>query len=167
MKIRFLLTLVGLAISFAAPIFAQQKDKVDPQLRETLIALVKKYDETFNKNDAAALAALFKEDAIFVTDTGPVNGRQAIEKYWVDQFKQFQHSNEIVTVDESSPHVIGTAGNEMWATGGWSMTIQGKDWGPKDIKGYWSVIREGDDWKIRMLTSNVTPAPAAPAQTNN
>src|ERR1700693_573662 len=89
MKIRFLLTLVGLAISFAVPIFAQQKDKVDPQLRETLIALVKKYDETFNKNDAAALAALFKEDAIFVTDTGPVNGRQAIEKYWGDQFKQF------------------------------------------------------------------------------
>ena len=39
MKIRFLLTLVGLAISFAVPIFAQQKDKVDPQLRETLIAL--------------------------------------------------------------------------------------------------------------------------------
>jgi uncharacterized protein (TIGR02246 family) len=157
MKIR-LLALVGLAISFALPTFAQQKDTVDPQLRETLVALVKKYDEAFNKNDAAALAALFTEEAIFVTDTGPVNGREAIEKYWVDQFKQFHHSNEIVTVDENSPHVIGTAGNEMWATGGWSMTIQGKDWGPKDIKGYWSVIREGADWKIRMLCSNVTPA---------
>ena len=165
MKVRFQLTLIGLAISFALPTFAQQKDAVDPQLRDTLVALVKKYDETFNKNDAPALAALFTEDAIFVTDTGPVNGRQAIEKYWIDQFKQFRHSNEIVTVDENSPHVLGTTGNEMWATGGWSMTIQGKDWGPKEIKGYWSVIREGDDWKIRMLTSNVTPAPAAPALT--
>jgi hypothetical protein len=30
------------------------------------------------------------------------------------------------------------------------------------MKGYWSTIdrREGDDWKIRMLTVNVTPAPA-------
>ena len=29
------------------------------------------------------------------------------------------------------------------------------------MKGYWSTIdrREGDDWKIRMLTVNVTPAP--------
>jgi Domain of unknown function (DUF4440) len=72
MKIRFLLTLVGLAISFAVPTFAQQKDTVDPQLRETLVALVKEYDETFNKNDAAALAALFTEDAIFVTDAGPL-----------------------------------------------------------------------------------------------
>jgi hypothetical protein len=30
--------------------------------------------------------------------------------------------------------------------------------GPLQIKGYWSVIREGDDWKIRMLTTNVAPA---------
>jgi len=161
MKFRSVVALLGLAISFAVPTFAQQTSTPDPQLRETLIALIKKYDEAFNKNDAAALAALFTEDAIFVTDTGPVKGRQAIEKYWLDQFNQFHHGNEIVTVDADSPHIIGTAGNKMWATGGWSMTIQGKDWGPKDIKGYWSVIREGEDWKIRMLTSNVTPAPPA------
>ena len=55
MKIRFLLTLVGLAISFAVPIFEEKKDKVKTKLREMIIALVKKYDETFNKNDAAAL----------------------------------------------------------------------------------------------------------------
>jgi hypothetical protein len=56
--------------------------------------------------------------------------------------------------------MIGTAGNEIWATGKWSATIQGKDWGPIPATGYWSVIREGDDWKIRMLAFNVTPAPA-------
>jgi hypothetical protein len=49
----------------------------------------------------------------------------------------------------------------MWATGGWSTDIKGKDFGPTQIKGYWSVIREGDDWKIRMLTSNISPSPAA------
>ena len=51
----------------------------------------------------------------------------------------------------------------MWATGGWSATIQGKDWGPNDVKGYWSVIREGDDWKIRMLTFNHNPSTACNA----
>jgi hypothetical protein len=70
-------------------------------------------------------------------------------------------SNNLVTVDEDSPHIIGTDGKQMWATGGWSATIQGQNFGPTQIKGYWSVIREGDVWKIRMLTSNVTPAPAA------
>jgi hypothetical protein len=42
-------------------------------------------------------------------------------------------------------------------------TVKGDNWGPVDLKGYWTVIREGDDWKIRNLTFNVTPAP--PAQT--
>ena len=35
--------------------------------------------------------------------------------------------------------------------------------GPIQLKGYWGAInvREGDTWKIRMLTFNVTPPPAA------
>jgi hypothetical protein len=34
---------------------------------------------------------------------------------------------------------------------------------PIQIKGYWSAIdtREGNDWKIRMLTWNITPGPPA------
>jgi hypothetical protein len=96
-----------------------------------------------------------------VTDRGPVNGRPAIERYHADLFKQLHLSNSLITVDEDSPHIIGTAGNELWATGAWSATIQGKDWGPKEIKAYWSVVREGDDWNIRMLTSvpAATPSP--------
>jgi uncharacterized protein (TIGR02246 family) len=162
MKIRFLLALVGLAISFALPSFAQQKDTADPQLRQRYLALVKKYDDALNKNDAAAVAALFTEDAVFVTDRGPVKGRPAIERYHADLFKQLHLSNSLITVDEDSPHIIGTAGNELWATGAWSATMQGKDWGPKEIKTYWSVVREGDDWNIRMLTSvpAATPSPA-------
>ena len=33
-------------------------------------------------NDAAAAAACFTEDAVYVTDTGPVNGREATEKWY-------------------------------------------------------------------------------------
>jgi uncharacterized protein (TIGR02246 family) len=132
----------------------------DPQLHQRLVALVNKHADAFNKNDATAVAALFTEDGVYLTETGPVIGRPAIEKYWADLFKQFHLSNEIVTVDEDSPHIIGTAGNEIWATGGWSATLQGKDWGPNDVKGHWSVIREGNDWKIRILTFITTPAPA-------
>jgi len=101
------------------------------------------------------------EDAVLVNDTGPIYGQEAIEKHWADVFKQVHFSNLLLTVDQDSPHIIGTAGNEMWATGGWSETIQGQNFGPTQIKGYWSVIRGGDEWKIRMLTINVTPPPAA------
>ena len=85
MKIR-LVALVGLALSFSLPAFAQQTETPDPQLREALMAFNKKVDDGLNNNDAAALAALFTEDAVFVTDRGPVFGRRAIEKWYVDLF---------------------------------------------------------------------------------
>jgi uncharacterized protein (TIGR02246 family) len=164
MKIRLLLTLVGLAISFALPTFAQQTNTPDPRLREWLVALDKKHAEPWNKNDAAAVAALFTEDAVYVTDRGPVNGRQAIEKYFADLFQKMHFSNHLITVDQFSPHIIGTAGDEMWATGERSLTIQDQNFGPVEAKGYWGAIkvREGDDnWKIRMLTFNTPPPPTA------
>jgi ketosteroid isomerase-like protein len=159
MKMRLVVALAGLAIGFALPIFAQQTNKPDPQLRERLIACIKAHTDALDSNDAVAVAANFTEDAVNVEQDGPTFGREAIEKLWADRFQKVHFSNNQVTVDEDSPHIIGTDGKQMWATGGWSATIQGKDWGPKNIKGYWSVIRVGDDWKIRMLTSNVTPEP--------
>jgi ketosteroid isomerase-like protein len=141
MKIRLLLTLVGLAISFALPTFAQQTNTPDPRLSEWLVALDKKHAEPWNKNDAAAVAALFTEDAVYVTDRGPVNGRQAIEKYFADLFQKMHFSNHLITVDQFSPHIIGTAGDEMWATGEWSLTIQDQNFGPVEAKGYWGAIK--------------------------
>ena len=161
MKIRSLLALVGLAISFALPTIAQQTNTPDPQLRERLITRIKAHTDALDKNDAAAVAANFTEDAVNVEQDGPTFGREAIEKLWADRFQKVHFSNNLVTVDQDSPHMIGSDGKQMWATGGWSATVQGQNFGPTQIKGFWSVIREGDDWKIRMLTSNVTPAPAA------
>jgi ketosteroid isomerase-like protein len=66
---------VGLAISFALPTFAQQEEAA--KLHDILS---KKYNEAVNNHDAAAIGALYTDDAIFVTDTGPLYGRQAIEK---------------------------------------------------------------------------------------
>ncbi|MGB9275312.1 MAG: nuclear transport factor 2 family protein [Terrimicrobiaceae bacterium] len=109
MKIRLLGALVGLLISFALPIFAQQKETVDPQTIEQIIAVGKKYDEAENNNDAASLAALFTEDAVFVTNTGPVYGRQAIEKWFRDDFQEWRHSNKLHKDDQNSPRIMGTA----------------------------------------------------------
>ena len=159
MKNRSLLALVGLTIIFALPGFAQQTNTPDPQLREKLIAAIKKHTDALDKNDAAAVAANFTEDAVNLEQDGPTFGREAIQKLWAQRFQNVQFSNNIVTPDEQSPH-ISADGKQMWATGTWSATMKGKDWGPKDIKGYWTVIREGDDWKILNLTSNVTPEPA-------
>jgi len=98
-KIR-LLALVGLAIGFALPTFAQQTNTPDPQLHQQLVALFKKLDEVWNSNDHGAWAALFTDDAIEVTNTEPIYGRNALEKNWADLKLQF--SNHVTTVDQFS-----------------------------------------------------------------
>ena len=69
MKIRLLLTVVGLAISFAVPTFAQQKDTVDPKIAQQIRVGTMKFDEAFNKNDAAAVATFYTEDAVMRGNT--------------------------------------------------------------------------------------------------
>ena len=53
MKTRLLGALVGLAISFALPTYAQQKDVADPQTTQKILALMKAVNETQNNNDPA------------------------------------------------------------------------------------------------------------------
>jgi uncharacterized protein (TIGR02246 family) len=160
------LILPALAISFAVPTFAQQRETVltaagaswatilvtvDPQLIEQLNAQIgKKYDEAFNNNDAAAVAALYTEDAIFLTDRGSVNGRQGIEKWYADVFKAVHPKNYIAKTDPNSFRIIGTA-DSIECNGEWSDTFQGQNGEAIQAKGYWynNFVREGDDWKIR------------------
>ena len=95
MKIRLLFALVGLAISFVLPTSAQQKDAPDPELRQKIDGFAKEYAEAVNNNDAAAIAAFYTEDGVFVTSEGPKYGRVAIEKFYADLFRQF-HSATIL-----------------------------------------------------------------------
>ena len=138
-----------------------QQDTADPQLRQQLDAKIKKYDEAWNNNDAAALAAFFIEEAVYVTDRGPICGREAIEKHFTDLFQTVHFSGHIANADQDSPHITGTVGNEMWATGKWSHTFQVQNGNPTQANGYWAAvkIREGDVWKMRMNIYNTTPAP--------
>ena len=159
MKKRLVVPLVGLAISFAVPTYAQQKDLADPQTTQKILALGRALNEAQSNNDAAAIAALFTRDAVFVTTEGPIIGRQGVQKWYTDLFQRWHPKNRSTKLDGNTPHLIGTTGNELWGTGEWSETGQGKTGEPLPIKGYWSMIyvREADDWKIRMMTWNTTP----------
>jgi len=161
MKTRLLLALAGLAIGFALPTYAQQTNTPNPKLRELFVSTFQTLAGALNKNDAAAVAGCFTQDAFLLTRYGRFSGRQAIERYYAEVFKEVQSSNNLISIDEDSPHTLGMAGDELLGTGTWSQTIKGQH-GSTQVKGSWSAIniREGDDWKIRMLTTNVTSAPA-------
>jgi len=169
MKIRTVVTLVGLAISFALPILAQQADKPDPQLRQELLALAK-FEDAWDNNDATALAALYTDDAVLIEESGPIYGRQAIEKHCKDVMQNVHFSDNHTTYNDpnsNSPHAIGTESNEMWENGEWTMTWQVKGGEPVHAKGHHAsiAVRDGGVWKKRMVIVNTTPAPTPPAAT--
>ena len=154
MKIRLLGALAGLALGDAVPAFAQEKDTVDPQIRQQLDALSEKYTEAFNKNDAAAIAALFTQDAVEVGPDGPAYGQQAIEKRYAEGFPKWGHPHDhLNTIDRVYTLGKDTCMIIKWSNGGhtgWVTTIN---------------VHEGDNWLFRITTVNVTPPPAAPAET--
>ena len=59
MKLRLILTLSGLVIGTVMPAVGQDKNTVDPEVHQQIEAALMKYDEAWNKNDAAAFAARF------------------------------------------------------------------------------------------------------------
>ena len=158
MKKRLVAPLIGLVIAFALPTYAQQKDLADPQTTQKILALIEALNLAQNNNDAAAVAAFFTRDGVFVTLEGPIIGRQAIQKWLTDLYQWWHAKNSIHKVEGNVVHSIGTAGNELWATGEWSETGQGKTGEPIPIKGHWFFIfvREADDWKVRVTGGNVT-----------
>src|SRR5271166_2736713 len=141
MKIRFLFALVGLAIGSAVPAFAQQTNAPDPKLHEEFIALDKKFDAAFINGDAAALAAFYAEDAVIIPHDGPpIYGREAIQKHFVDMLKKIHFSKHMSKPEEYSPHLIGTAGNEVWTTGECDVIFQIENGSPLRINAHYLTI---------------------------
>jgi hypothetical protein len=141
MKIRLLLTLVGLAISFALPIFAQEKAAVDPEVRQQIEDTYKKRLDVYNKQDAAGYVAFFTQDAVFVNATGfgdaLVSGQEAIKKG--------------VEVNMATGSDISGRILQMYAVGSEVCAISEFITQSHQILHAVNIyVRDADEWKIRM-----------------
>jgi ketosteroid isomerase-like protein len=149
---RLVVALVGLAISFALPAFAQEKEEVNPfpfraiaaspQLVQQLDAINLKLDEAFNKLDAAAVAALYIANAVQVTPVGIFSGPEAIEKFYTDVFQRYAPSDHVRKIS-----YVYAFGADLCAIGGWTDIVHGF----RPTGGYFLDVftRPGDTWKIR------------------
>ena len=137
---------MGLAISFALPTFAQEKNKVDPEVRQQIEAVLVKYNEAVNKHDAAAIAALFTEDALKAWDSsGGVDsnsGKKAIQRSYELGWEKTPFVGKVLQV-----YAIG---NDIAAISEWSAG----DW-----KGYkvWVFFRDINTWKVRLQYATLAP----------
>lgn len=139
---RLLLTLAGFVIGFVVPALAQEQDTIDPEVRQQIKAVLAKYEDAYNKNNAAAIAALYTADAaeVFDKDTagGSASGRDAIQQRYAAHFA-------------SNPGKLSLKLVEVYAIGDDICVVEfsrrfhfGKGHHVKIL------VREPDDWKIRM-----------------
>ena len=144
MNTRLLLALAGFAIGFVVPVLAQEQNTVDPEVRRQIEAVHTKFVEAQNKGDAAAIAALFTQDAVQLwyglSEGGLASGQQAIEKRYTANFAApFHVDSKIIQMYPigNDVCVITEYRVPMWK--GHAVTIYGRD---------------ADTWKIRMAYAN-------------
>jgi uncharacterized protein (TIGR02246 family) len=150
MRRQISLLITSLLIGLATSAIGQQNvPQADQQAaREVHV----QFTTAFNRQDAAAVAALFSEDGIRVTPQGIIQGRDAIHK---DSDKRFQSRFHDLSI---TPLIVRVLSDSIWEAGEWTMKI-----GDQPVRGYFAMtlVREGNSFKIRDDTFNITP-PGSP-----
>ena len=114
-----------LGVSFAAPALAQNA--------ATLQKLNDKFTAAFNKGDAAAVAAMYAEDAYVLPPGGEmVKGRSAIEAFWKQAAQQVGDA-KLVTIDVLP---LGRRGAREIGT----VTLETKGQPPQQLVGKYAVV---------------------------
>jgi ketosteroid isomerase-like protein len=128
----------------------------DADLKQQVEQIGSAYAESFNKQDAAGIAALYANGGVLVNAAGP---QADIEKYYQGAFKAGLNHEEI-TVDQVWP--LGT--DTALAMGQYRLTGKNQSGAPIESAGIWTAtdVREGGKWKIRMLSA--IPKPPQPAK---
>ena len=122
-------------LSVGSPALAQNKATIE-KLNDVWTA-------AFNKGDAAAVAALYTEDAyVLPPGSAMVKGRAAIEAFWRQAAQQMSDA-KLTTVDvlplgRSAAREIGT------------VTLKTKSQPPREVVGKYVVVwrKIGRDWKL-------------------
>ena len=139
MRIRLILTLAGLAVGIAVPVLAQEKDTVNPEVRQQIEAVLRKHEEAYNEYDAAAFAAGFTQYAVELSQGGMARGREEIEERYAADLASHPTKQSFKLL-------------QVYAVGDAICAISEFFHYNTQTKGHYAAIyvREGDTWKIRM-----------------
>jgi uncharacterized protein (TIGR02246 family) len=147
---RLLLVVSIVAIGFAEPAASQQNAR--PAIEE----LGTEYIQAYNTKDVSAIVGLYTEDAVLVTPSGIVKGKEELEDYFRCIFPMV--STDYISTTEQ----LGATGDApLWSAGSYNVTLTDVK-GPIKSSGFWSVVyaMDGGRLRIRMSTFTVTLPPA-------
>jgi uncharacterized protein (TIGR02246 family) len=122
-------------LNVGSPALAQNKATIE-KLNDVWTA-------AFNKGDAAAVAALYTEDAyVLPPGSAMVKGRAAIEAFWRQAAQQMSDAKlttiDVLPLGRSAAREIGT------------VTLKTKSQPPQEVVGKYVVVwrKIGRDWKL-------------------
>ncbi len=135
---------------FSVPAAAADADQNKRDVEKVASA----YAESFGKQDAAGIAALYATGGMLVTPTGR---HTEIAKYTEGGFKAGFSRNDI-TVNQ-----VWSLGDDVLALGDYHLTGKNQGGTPIEEMGAWSsvYVREGGALTIHMLSAMPKPPPAA------
>ena len=139
---------LGLLVVLASSLSTYAQDA-----KKTADDFAAKWVAAYDAGDAAALAGMFTQDGVFNAPSGAVvKGREAIEKALAGRMKA-GWTKETVTTNDA-----GVAGNAVWAAGDYALLGSGEVAGKQTGGRFgWVLVRDGDVWRVTMLTANVSP----------
>ena len=140
---------IALVLCLTAPVFA-----ADDGAMAIVNAYKTKYEEAVASKDAAKLADLFTQDAVFQNPAGVFKGRTAIHHYREGGFKAGVEKEDISIAGAEK------AGDVIYDYGDTTIHINSKS-GPKELKLHWGAVltKADNDWKMTLLTATPMAAP--------
>jgi ketosteroid isomerase-like protein len=140
-----------LAIALVLPAAAQRLTEQEAQ--QAARSMVDQFSKAEASKDAAAMAALYTEDAVRVSGNGDMQlGREAIEKWYAKALPNWDAN------PSNLDRVKVVGGDVIVAIGRWSGNWHGEN-GLVPLKGGFNAtcIRIGDTWKAAVLTVSDVP----------
>ena len=115
--------------------------------------------KAFNGGDAAAVAALYADDAILLPPGAPgASGRPAIQAYISKSIAEAKAANAVFVANPKTD--VGVSGNLGWESGTYTVTVNGA---VVEVGKFMSVSRKkGGKWLYLRDTWNMDAPPAPP-----
>ena len=115
----------------------------------------KQYIDDYNRKEAAAVAALFADDAVRVTERGIIQGREAIQKATEAGLEAGGHD---LRLRYHHTHVDGNTG---WSVAEVDFNVRGKDGSVSPMHAFATSVwvRDGGAWKIKGQSIVNAPPP--------
>jgi len=127
------------------------------EVRQQIEQAVARFVETFNRGDAASLAAMYDTAAVVLAPNAPpMRGRQNIEAFWAGARQQ---GFKTVNLEVNSVELIGDHAIEL---GNYTLVVQPPGRGEMTDRGKYMVVwkRQADGtWKLYLDMFNTSMPP--------